>query len=138
MAPGGKAAAAKALTILEKRGLAARVDPRAKREVVVEFAAKGIPIFGQAFDAIRRDSEGRTVLIEVKATTAKAPAPHFGGHFFSLTTAELLVAQKLGSQYVFAFVNVVTEEVELMTLREMLGRAKSIYPTWSIRLDHLG
>ena len=36
----------------------------------------------------------------------------FGGYFFSLSTAELLVAQNLGNRYRFAFVNTRTRKHE--------------------------
>jgi hypothetical protein len=131
---GGKATASKALALLEQQGYARRVSRREKRRIVIDFAATGIPIFGQAFDAIR-EVDGTMTLVEVKATSSKRAAADFGGHFFSVTTAEILVAQKLRDRYIFAFVNVATSAVMLLTLRELLARARSIYPSWSIRLD---
>lgn len=58
----------------------------------------------------------------------------FDGYFFSLSTAELLVAQSLGEQFRFAFVNTSSGHVSDRTLRRILQQTKSIYPSWNIRL----
>jgi hypothetical protein len=56
----------------------------------------------------------------------------FGGCFFDLTTAELLVAQSLGNRYRFAFVNTLSRDWIDMTLKETFSRARKIYPKWAI------
>jgi hypothetical protein len=112
---------------------------------LVEFARVGRVIYGQAFDMIKlasavdlddaasvRTHLGSISLYEVKSTNRSLPAS-FEGFFFSLSTAELLTAQSLGNRYRFAFVNVVTGEHLELALSELFGRARSIYPSWSIR-----
>jgi hypothetical protein len=73
-------------------------------------------------------------MVPTKATR-KAKATHFRGHFFSVSTAELLVAQSLGDLYRFAFVNATDDECFEVSLQQIYARTKAIYPTWSIRLD---
>jgi hypothetical protein len=119
--------------------------PRQKRILLIEFARKGRVIYGQAFDLIKvplvvdlddpasvQTHLESISLIEVKSTNRSLP-PNFEGFFFSLSTAELLTAQSLGARYRFAFVNVVTGKHLELALPELFGRARSIYPTWSIR-----
>ena len=56
----------------------------------------------------------------------------FGGYFFDLTTAELLVAQSLGDRYRFAFVNTISKTWIDMSLNDIFARARKIYPKWAI------
>jgi hypothetical protein len=70
---------------------------------------------------------------EVKSTNRVGMGADLRGYFFNLTTAELLVAQTLGDQYRFVFVNTITREFSEMALRELFARARGIYPSWSIR-----
>lgn len=109
------------------------------------FAGQGKVIYGKAFDAARisgakidltnlsdlRDRLGDVRLFEVKSTDRHLDA-EFNGHFFSLSTAELLVAQSLRDQFGFLFVNVHSKEVLEMSLQDFLGRTKAIYPSWSV------
>lgn len=84
------------------------------------FAGQGSVVYGEAFDVVRvlpgtavdfndlgsvvRNIDN-LVLYEVKSTKRNLPAD-FAGYFFSLSTAELLVAQSVGErQFRFAFVN---------------------------------
>lgn len=117
-----------------------------KRNISEAFASRNQPVYGQAFDAlhastpvnlgdvsdIKRDLAEIT-LYEVKATDRTSAKEDFSRHFFSMSTAELLVAQKLGDQFRFAFVDVNRGTVLDLSLREIYSRAKAIYPTWSIR-----
>lgn len=82
-------------------------------------------------DDILRNIE-HVVLFEVKSTNKATVKPDFRGYFFSLSTAELLVAQNLGKRYRFAFVNTRTRKHEELTLLDVFKRARGIYPTWSI------
>ena len=75
----------------------------------------------------------RTILLyEVKSTNRELPKD-FAGYFFSLSTAELLVAQSLGRRYRFAFVNVVNREYLDLSLSDVFARAQAIYPSWSVK-----
>ena len=115
------------------------------------FAAAGYVIYGKAFDLIRISGTAvdlsdlpavreavrkhQIVLIEVKATSVKARGDDFRGHFFSMSTAELLVAQSLRELFRFVFVHTASGAHHEVTLRDVMRRAGAIYPTWSIRLD---
>ena len=115
-----------------------------KRLLLVEFAKKNIVVYGKAFDVVRLDAAvnldnaaeiGRNldkiVLCEIKSSNRKLPED-FRGYFFALTTAELLVAQNLKQRFKFILVNTVTGAYIELTLQELFGRARGIYPTWSI------
>lgn len=115
-----------------------------KRNLLVAFAERNLVVYGKAFDAVRLSkhvdltdlSAVRTYLdaitvYEIKSTNRKLP-PTFKGYFFALTGAEMLVAQSLKHRFRFAFVNTVTGAVLDLSLIELFGRARGIYPTWSI------
>lgn len=111
----------------------------------MEFAKHGRIVYGQAFDLVHCDpsanlDESADIarvlptlrLYEVKSSNRQL-LPGFGGYFFSFSTAELLVAQSLGENFRFAFVNIVTNEVLDLSLREVFAKARGIYPSWSIK-----
>ena len=115
-----------------------------KRLLLVEFARKNLVVYGKAFDVVKHSGRldlddadeiarnlDKIVLCEVKSSNRKLPED-FKGYFFALTTAELLVAQNLKHRYKFVFVNTVTNAYIELTLQELFGRARGIYPTWSI------
>jgi len=102
-------------------------------------------VYGQAFDLIHCDplldldddsaieeAHREIRLYEVKSSN-RTLKPGFADYFFSLSTAELLVAQSLGDNYRFAFVNIHSGECMDLSLREVFGRARAIYPIWSIK-----
>lgn len=116
-----------------------------KSNLLVAFAQKNKVIYGNAFDVVRlakdfdlSDIESvieniqHITLIEVKSTNREGRDGSFSGHFFGLTTAELLVAQNLGNKYRFIFVNTVTGDTLELKLNEIFAKAKGIYPQWSI------
>jgi len=103
-------------------------------------------VYGKAFDAVKlsrpvqlqdsadvRKNIDAVTLYEIKSTNKDSVKPDFSRYFFSLSTAELLVAQNLGERYRFAFVNVRTGMHIELTLREVFAKARGIYPTWSIQ-----
>lgn len=115
-----------------------------KRLLLVEFARKNLVVYGKAFDVVRLSAEvnlddgtdigqnlDNIVLCEIKSSNRALPGD-FKGYFFALTTAELLVAQNLKDRYRFIFVNTGTEKFLELTLQQVFGRARGIYPTWSI------
>jgi hypothetical protein len=101
-------------------------------------------VYGKAFDvlkvarkfdlsdlaAVKANLDAITVY-EIKSTNRRLP-PTFKGYFFALTGAEMLVAQSLKHRFRFAFVNTVTGAVLDLSLVELLGRVRGIYPTWSV------
>jgi hypothetical protein len=137
--------AKKAAKILLQSG-ALFVVPTAKQKrlLLVEFAKRNLVVYGKAFDVVKLAHKlnlddaseiarnlDKIVLCEVKSSNRKLPED-FKGYFFALTTAELLVAQNLKHRYRFVFVNTVTNAYIELTLQELFGRARGIYPTWSI------
>lgn len=138
--------ARRALAILLEQPGFRSADGREKRNIAEAFASHNRPVYGQAFDALHLATEvdladvadikhklSSITLYEVKATDRAHAKDDFAGHFFSMSTAELLVAQKLGAQFRFVFVNVRTRHILDLSLQDIYARAKGIYPTWSIR-----
>jgi hypothetical protein len=108
--------ARKAVALLLAKGLGFHEPTKAERRAIsVGFAMRGRVIYG------------------VKSTNRANVGSDFGGYFFSLSTAEFLVAQNLGAQFRLAFVNVTTGEHIERSLTEVFDHAKGIYPTWSIK-----
>lgn len=115
--------------------------------ICIAFVRKGKPVYGKAFDLFQMAAQyprsaagiemaiqhGELRLLEVKSTGRAKIDEEFSGYFFSLSTAELLVAQALGDLYQFAFYNTTTKTLKLHTLNEIYKKAKGVYPTWSIR-----
>lgn len=119
---------------------------RERDALLIAFASCGKAIHGAAFDLVRLTghvdlSDPSAIcanmdmieLFEVKSTNRASLDEDFGGYFFNLTTAELLVAQALGTKFRFAFVNTLTGSHLELTLQEVFARARGIYPTWSIK-----
>ncbi len=115
-----------------------------KRLLLVEFAKRNLVVYGKAFDIVKlrepvdlddafdvsRKIE-KITLCEIKSSRRKLPED-FRGYFFALTAAELLVAQSLKNRFKFVLVNTVTRAHIELTLPELFGRARGVYPTWSI------
>lgn len=146
--PAGKQQTAKrAVTILEEAGLGF-VEPTSdeRRSLTVGFAMVGKVLYGAAFDVVQLAREidlsdpaaiaanlNAITVCEVKSTRKDRVGADFRGYFFDLTTAELLVAQSLGEQYKFAFVNTLTQDHIELSLTELFGRARKIYPKWAVQ-----
>lgn len=139
--------AKKAAEILVELGLGFAI-PTAKqrKKLVAALYAEGYSLYEKAFDVIRataevdldsesdiRDKLSLIVFYEIKSTNKDKVLPDFRRYFFSLSTAELLAAQNLGERYRFVFVNIRTREHKVLALQEVFGRAKGIYPYWSIQ-----
>lgn len=137
----------KALQILQAADPLIRVPTKTQRQaMLVGFAMRGKVLYGAAYDAVRAADEislydpasvadhfAELKVIEVKSTNRPAIGQDLAGYFFNLTTAELLVAQSLGDQYRFAFVNVVTGEFQEHDLAGVYSKARAIYPAWHIK-----
>jgi hypothetical protein len=141
----GQSTAKKAAKILVAKNLGFIVPTAKQRQnLLVAFAKRGKVVYGKAFDVVKlsnvvnldelqnveRELESITVF-EIKSSKKKLRAD-FGGYFFALTGAEVLVAQSLKKQFRFVLVNTETGEHLEMSLAEIFSRAKGIYPTWSI------
>jgi hypothetical protein len=137
--------AKKAAQILSRSGAGFIIPTSAqKRLLLVEFARRNFVVYGKAFDVVKVSGKvdldnaadveknlDKIVLCEIKSTGRKLPHD-FRGYFFALTTAELLVAQNLKERFKFVLVNTTAGTYLEVTLRELFGRARGIYPTWSI------
>ena len=142
-----KQTAKRAVQILLAKQAGFHEPTRREREALaVAFARHRKVIYGAAFDVVRLarpmdlttpDAISADIpaieLLEVKSTNRSSIPADFRTYFFNLTTAELLVAQSLGAQYKFAFVNTLTGDHLELSLRDVFARARGIYPTWSIK-----
>lgn len=138
--------AKKATAILVEKNIGFAIPTaKQKKNLLIAFAEKNKVIYGKAFDAIRtttavnldnveqvRKNLDKITLYEIKSTNKSVVTENWDKYFFSLSTAELLVAQNLKDQYKFAFVNTLTKDYVELTLTEIFAKAKGIYPTWSI------
>lgn len=141
----GQKTSKKAAQILVDKGLGYVIPSALQRQnLLVAFAKKRKVVYGKAFDVVRllspmnldnlADVEAnltKLVLLEIKSSK-KQLAPDFSGFFFALTAGEVLIAQSLKSQFRFVLVNTTTGDSLELTLAEIFGRARGIYPTWSI------
>jgi hypothetical protein len=144
----GNATARRAAQILVEKNEGFFI-PTAKQKkiIVVAFVKQDMIVYGKAFDIVRLSSAvnlddpaevesklDKIQLIEIKSTNKVGIGADFKKYFFGLTGAEVLVAQSLKKQFKFALVNTLTNAHIELDLAEMFGRAKGIYPTWSILL----
>lgn len=117
-----------------------------KTNLALSFARKNMILYGQAFDLIKSKKRidftnekeisnnlDSITVYEIKSTNRQNMSKDFTNYFFDLTTAELLVAQSLGDQYKFAFVNTITTDFIELTINQVFAKAKKVYPKWAIR-----
>jgi hypothetical protein len=140
--------AAKAAKLLVEKNIGFSIlTASEKKNVIRAFIELDRVVYGNAFDLVRvpkgaevdfgdtsqvLSAAPQLTLYEVKSTNRENITEHFERYFFSLSTAELLVAQSLKAQFKFAFVNIRTSAFIELTLAEVFARARAIYPTWSI------
>lgn len=141
----GQSTAKKAAAILVAKKTGFIVPSGKQRQnLLVAFAKRNKVVYGKAFDVVKlagtvnlddlaevEEKLERITIYEVKSSKKKLRA-NFGGYFFALTAAEVLVAQSLKKQFKFVLVDTSTSEHLEITLAEIFSRAKGIYPTWSI------
>lgn len=134
--------------ILSDKNLGYLVPTQKQRKnLVMAFVEQDMIVYGRAFDMAKlfepvnlddpADIKAKLdsiQLCEIKSTNKVNIGPDFRGYFFGLTAAEVLVAQSLKQQFKFVLVNTLTKHHLELGLSEMFGRAKGIYPTWSILL----
>jgi len=124
------------------------VTTQQRKKIVAGFALENKIIYGRAFDIIKIKSGtivnlneiesiqknfDNIIIYEIKSTSKEGINERFEKYFFALTTAELLVAQNLGNNFKFLFLNTLTHEHLELSLKEIFAKAKGIYPTWSIQ-----
>jgi len=145
----GSSTAKKAMAMLVSGDPAFRSPTKTqRRNLAMAFAGQDKIVYGRAFDAVRvpPDSDvdlddltsvesalAGLILYEVKSTNSANVGPDFQRYFFSLTTAELLVAQSLGPQFRFLLIHTLTGDRLELSLQDLFKRAQSIYPGWSVR-----
>ncbi len=113
--------------------------------IAAAFAMRQRVVYGAAFDLVKSPREvnwidpvsiadllDEIVLYEVNSTNKHKTREDFSGYFFDLTTAELLVAQSLGSQYRVAFVSIFTSTWIDLSLSEVFANARKIYPKLAV------
>jgi hypothetical protein len=119
--------------------------PALRTALLIEFARRGFAIYAKAFDIIKISDPTKPIdeidaardfedifIYEIKSTN-RPLKESWSSYFFSLSTAELLIAQSLQQQFRFAFVNITTKAHLDLTLTDIFARAAAIYPSWSIR-----
>ncbi|GAA4762723.1 hypothetical protein [Novosphingobium ginsenosidimutans] len=117
-----------------------------RKALLVGYAMRGMTLYGAAFDVLRlnhpialTDAEAiaRSIdaitVCEIKSTNRANIGPELKGYMFNITAAEHLTAQSVGARYRFVFVSTVTGEHCEMSLNEVFGRARGMYPAWHIR-----
>ena len=143
----GNKTANKALEILLKKNKGFQIlTPKEKTNLAIAFVKKNMVIYGKAYDIIKckkkidfsnekeiSDNLDSITVYEVKSTDRKNLKSDLSCYFFDLTTAELLVAQSLKKYFKFAFVNIITEQYQELTLNQVFAKSKGIYPKWAIR-----
>ena len=120
-------------------------DKKQRTNLSVAFARKNMILYGRAFDIIKLKKkinldDGEKVfknidsilVYEIKSTANKDVGKNFENYFFSLSTAELLVAQSLNDRFRFVLVNIFTKETQDLTLKKFFKKVRKIYPTWSV------
>ncbi len=142
-----KQTANKALQILVKSNKGFHLVSKKEHGVLlVAFARYNKVLYGQAYDLIKCkkkinfenekevvDNLRHITIYEIKSTNRKDMSKDFKNYFFDLTTAELLVAQNLGKQFKFAFVNTTTKQFIELSLEEVFAKSKKLYPKMAIR-----
>lgn len=136
-----------AVRALLERELGFHEPSRKERDaLLVGFAMHRRVLYGAAFDVVRlsrpvdltdpaaiAENIDAIVVHEIKSTNRRSMKPDLKGYFFNITAAELLVAQSLGQQFRFTFVNTLTGEFQEMSLNEVFARSRAMYPAWHIR-----
>jgi hypothetical protein len=144
----GHATAKRATEILLAHDARYHCPTRAERDaLLVGFAMRRKTLYGAGYDMIRTDQHidladpaaiaaaiDAITVCEVKSTKQEKIRPDLKGYMFNITAAELLTAQSVGERYRFVFVHTVTGENQEMSLSEVLGRARGMYPAWHFTL----
>jgi hypothetical protein len=136
-----------AIRVLLEKDIGFHEPSRKERDaLLIGFAMHRRVLYGAAFDVVRlsrvvdlSDSSAiagnmdAITVYEIKSTNRQSMKADLKGYFFNITAAELLVAQSLGRQFRFAFVNTLTSEYQEMSLHDVFGRSRAMYPAWHIR-----
>jgi hypothetical protein len=143
----GHQTARRAIRVLLEKAIGFHEPTRRERDaLLVGFAMHRRVLYGAAFDVIRLSrpvdltdpaaiaSEIDAITVyEIKSTNRPGLKADLKGYFFNVTAAELLVAQSLGIQFRFAFVNTLSGDYQEMSLNEIFARSRAMYPAWHIR-----
>ncbi len=141
----GNATAKRAAALLVDKQIGFMLPtPKQRQNLLIAFVKKNMVVYGRAFDIIKllgnidlddlasvEKNLDKIRIYEIKATNKNLPAD-FSKYFFSISAAEVLVAQSLKGYFKFIFVNINTGDFLEMDLVQMFAKARGIYPTWSI------
>ncbi|EMG37292.1 hypothetical protein PCS_01802 [Desulfocurvibacter africanus PCS] len=83
--------------------------------------------------SIRADL-GKISFVEIKTSSRLNLAPDFDRYFCSVTQSELDAGRQLGEQYVVLVYNLLTGARMWLTMAELMARAKTVTPCYSVRL----
>ena len=143
----GHGTARKAVRILIEKAVG-YIEPthRERDALLIGFAMHRKLLYGAAFDVLRLSKPvdltspeaiaadiDAIMVHEIKSTNRAMMKADLKGYFFNITAAELLVAQSLGPQFRFTFVNTLTGEHQEMALNDIFARSRAMYPAWHIR-----
>ena len=108
----------------------------------------GVTIKGSSFDATSLASETAVdfanaaqvaaalpgmCFVEIKSANQPRVKPGFGGFFFALTESEIVAAEALGPRHRVALYNKLSGELQLTSVAEILGRARS--SNWQVSVQ---
>jgi hypothetical protein len=141
----GNATAKKAAAILVAKRIGFILPTAKQRQnLLIAFVKKNMVVYGRAFDIVKllgdvdldnlasvEKNLDKIRIFEIKSTSKKIPSD-FSKYFFSISAAEILVAQSLKGYFKFIFVNIHTEDFIELDLIGIFARARGIYPSWSI------
>jgi hypothetical protein len=141
----GNATAKKAAQILVAKQIGFMLPTAKQRQnLLIAFVKKNMVVYGRAFDIVKLLGEvdlddlasveknlDKIRIYEIKSTSKKLPSD-FSKYFFSISAAEMLVAQSLKGYFKFIFVNINSEAFLELDLIEVYARARGVYPSWSI------
>jgi hypothetical protein len=141
----GNATAKRAAAILVDKQIGFMIPTAKQRQnLLIAFVKKNMVVYGRAFDIVKllgdvdlddlasvEKNLEKIRIYEIKSTSKKLPSD-FSKYFFSISAAEMLVAQSLKGYFKFIFVNIHTEDFLELDLIGIYARARGVYPSWSI------
>jgi hypothetical protein len=121
--------------ILEEKGIGFFIPtPSQRLSLLTECVKRGYASYSSAFDILKITKQGlkpanwnpqadfdAVQICEIKSTNRNL-GTDWSGYFFSLSTAELLIAQSLQDKFRFVFVNTTTKEHLELGLTDMFAR----------------
>lgn len=135
--------------VMEMEGLWPRPLGKSMANLLWALKQMGKSIKGTSFDCLHiekgvrvdfRDPESiranldRIRFVELKTSSRPDLAPDFARYFCSVTQAELDAGRILGERYMVLVYNLVTDSRMWLTMAELMAKAKTVTPSYAIRL----